>query len=114
MRERPNSGRPSAAVRTFLIADIRGWTAFTAERGDEAASRLAKKYAEVATEGIEAWGGSVVELRGDEVLAVFDSARNGLRAAVELQRAFAAETLSSPSATDRRDRRRCRRGRAGR
>ena len=86
----------AAAVRTFLIADIRGWTAFTAERGDEAASNLAKKFAEVATEGVEAWGGSVVELRGDEVLAVFDSARNGLRAAAELQSAFAAETRLEP------------------
>jgi class 3 adenylate cyclase/WD40 repeat protein/KaiC/GvpD/RAD55 family RecA-like ATPase len=95
--ERPEGSGTTAAVRTFVIADIRGWTAFTAERGDEAASHLAKKFAEVATEGIEAWGGSVVELRGDEVLAVFDSARNGLRAAAELQRAFAAETRLEPA-----------------
>ncbi len=96
MSESLEIGRATPAVRTFLIADIRGWTAFTAERGDEAASLLAKKFAEVATEGVEAWGGSVVELRGDEALAVFDSARNGLRAAAELQRAFAAETRLEP------------------
>ena len=44
------SARPSA-IRSFLIADIRGYTSFTAEHGDEAASRLAAKFAEVCGEG---------------------------------------------------------------
>ena len=82
------------AVRTFLIADIRGYTRFTDSHGDEATSRLAKKFAAVMAEGIEAWGGRLVELRGDEALAVFSSARAALRAAVELQDAFADETLA--------------------
>jgi class 3 adenylate cyclase/WD40 repeat protein len=88
----PEANHGTAAVRTFLIADIRGWTAFTAERGDEAASQLAAKFAELAGEGVEAWGGQLVELRGDEALAVFDSPRDALRAALDLQGAFAAET----------------------
>ena len=85
-----------AAIRTFLIADIRGYTRFTDSHGDEATSRLAKKFAAVMAEGIEAWGGRLVELRGDEALAVFTSARAALRAAVELQDAFADETLAEP------------------
>jgi WD40 repeat protein/class 3 adenylate cyclase len=95
VRTRP-AGQSQAAVRTFLIADIRGYTRFTAEQGDEAASRLAAKFAEIATEGVEAWGGNLIELRGDEALAVFASARSALRAAVELQAAFAAETALEP------------------
>lgn len=87
----------AAAIRTFLIADVRGYTRFTAEHGDEAASRLAKKFAEIAAEGVEAWGGALIELRGDEALAVFDSARQALRAAVELQSVFADETESEPA-----------------
>ena len=86
----------TAAIRTFLIADIRGYTRFTAQHGDEAASRLAGRFAQVAAEGIEAWGGELVELRGDEALAVFDSPRQALRGAVELQSAFADETLADP------------------
>ena len=39
----------------------------------------------------------MVELRGDELLAAFNSARDAMRAAVELQAAFAAETLSEPA-----------------
>ncbi|MFL5683545.1 MAG: hypothetical protein ACJ77O_10420, partial [Chloroflexota bacterium] len=83
--------RRTAAVRAFLIADIRGYTRFTAQRGDEAASGLARRFADVAGEAVEAWGGELVELRGDEALAVFDSARQALRCAVELQDAFADE-----------------------
>jgi class 3 adenylate cyclase len=32
----------SAEIRTFLIADVRGYTVFTQERGDEAAAKLAR------------------------------------------------------------------------
>jgi class 3 adenylate cyclase/WD40 repeat protein len=93
-RQRQEQG---SAIRTFLIADVRGYTRFTATEGDEAASRLALRFAEVCAEGVEAWGGELVELRGDEALCVFGSARQALRAAVELQSAFADETASDPA-----------------
>src|SRR6266480_2454909 len=55
-----------AGIKTFLIADVRGYTRFTQERGDEA-------------------------------LAVFDSARQALRAASDLQERFVTETVADPS-----------------
>jgi class 3 adenylate cyclase len=79
-------------LRTFLIADIRGYTRYTEEYGDEAAARLAAEFAELVTEGVEAHGGRLVELRGDEALAVFTSARQAIRAAVDLQAQFGDET----------------------
>src|SRR5262245_53433351 len=82
-----------AHIRTFLIADVRGYTVFTQERGDEAAALLAGKFAAVAREVVEARSGTVVELRGDEALAVFDSARQAIRASVDLQRRFVDETV---------------------
>jgi WD40 repeat protein/class 3 adenylate cyclase len=91
------AGSDDAHIRTFLIADVRGYTVFTQERGDEAAAELAGKFAVVAREGVEARGGTVVELRGDEALAVFDSARQAIRAAVELQRRFVDETVAEPT-----------------
>jgi len=42
-------------------------------------------------------GGSLVELRGDEALAVFDSARQALRGAADLQERFVGETVADPS-----------------
>ena len=79
-------------VRTFLIADVRGYSRFTEEYGDEAAARLASKFADVAAEEIDAHGGRIVEIRGDEALAVFTSARQAIRAGVALQHQFDVET----------------------
>ncbi len=75
----------SADFRTFLIADIRGYTSYTDERGDEAAAALANRFAGLVREAVTAREGTLVELRGDEALTVFRSARQALRAAVELQ-----------------------------
>lgn len=86
-----------AGIKTFLIADVRGYTRFTSEHGDEAAARLATRFAELAREAVEAAGGTLVELRGDEALAVFDSARQALRAAADLQERFVAETVADPT-----------------
>ena len=60
---------------TFLIADVRGYTRFTQEHGDEAGARLAGRFAEVVREQVDGRGGHVVELRGDEALCVFGSPR---------------------------------------
>lgn len=84
-------------IRTFLFVDARGYTRFTHERGDEAAAHLARRFAEIADEVVSGRGGRVVELRGDEVLAVFRSARQALHAAVDLQRRFAAERTADPN-----------------
>src|SRR5947209_3144553 len=83
-------------VRTFLIADVRGYTRFTQERGDEAAARLAAKFARLTRETVEARGGKVLEFRGDEALAVFGSTRQALRASVDLQVRFALQSASEP------------------
>jgi YVTN family beta-propeller protein len=81
-------GLSSAPVRTFLIADMRGYTRFTEEQGDEAAGRLAAEFARLARSAVESHDGDVIELRGDDALCVFGSARQSLRAAVELQTRF--------------------------
>ena len=83
-------------VRTFLIADVRGYSRFTEQHGDEAAARLTAKFADLVGEGIEAHGGELVEIRGDEALAVFTSARQAIRAAVDLGARFDEETEADP------------------
>ncbi|MGN6380958.1 MAG: ABC transporter substrate-binding protein [Gaiellales bacterium] len=86
-----------AEIRTFLIADVRGYTRFTQTHGDEAGARLAARFAEVVREVVESRSGRVVELRGDEALCVFGSPRAALRAAVQLQRRCAEETRADPT-----------------
>src|SRR5436190_12514539 len=77
-----------AHVRAFLIADVRGYSNFTQSRGDEAAAHLAATFAALARETVVATGGEMVELRGDEALCAFPSARQALRAAVAMQIRF--------------------------
>lgn len=72
-------------VRTILIADIRGYTSYTREHGDDAAAALASRFADVVRSAVEARSGRLVELRGDEALAVFTSSRQALRAALDIQ-----------------------------
>jgi ABC-type transport system substrate-binding protein/class 3 adenylate cyclase len=86
----------STSVRTFLIADVRGYTAFTQQHGDEAGAVLAGRFAELTRDTIGAYGGSLLELRGDEALCVFESPRQALRCAVELQRAYADAIRNDP------------------
>jgi adenylate cyclase len=83
-------------IRTFLVADLRGWTAFTQERGDEMAGALASKLADISRDEVQARGGTLLELRGDEALCVFSSAREAIRAAVALQARFVNETMAVP------------------
>lgn len=85
-------GPPDAELRTFLIADVRGYTSFTQRNGDQAAAKLAAKFAVVARDVVEVHQGSVLELRGDEALCVFVSPRQAIRAAVALQLRFVEET----------------------
>ncbi|HEX6579742.1 MAG TPA: AAA family ATPase [Actinomycetota bacterium] len=86
----------STATLTFVIADVRGYTRFTRERGDAAAATLAKKFADLSRDAVEARGGRVLELRGDEALAVFESPAQAVRAALEFQATCAEESRSDP------------------
>ena len=85
-----------AVVRTFLIADVRGYTRFTQTHGDEEAGRLAARFATLAREAVSTTGGELLELRGDEALCVFPSARQALRGAVELQTRFRERVDGQP------------------
>src|SRR4051795_7016058 len=89
--------RPRASeVRSFLIADIRGYTRYMNELGDDAGSELAAQFARTVREAMPAWDGELLELRGDEALCVFVSARRALGAAVDLQARFRRPAGGTP------------------
>src|SRR6476659_5716934 len=77
-----------ADIRTFLFADMRGYARFTQEHGDEAASTLAGRFADVVRATVPENEGERLELRRDEASSAFRWARQALRASVELQRHF--------------------------
>jgi ABC-type transport system substrate-binding protein/class 3 adenylate cyclase/tRNA A-37 threonylcarbamoyl transferase component Bud32 len=80
-------------LRTFLIADVRGYTRYTQEHGDEAGAELAATFAQLVRDVVSKRDGRLLELRGDEALVVFESARKALQAAVELQAQVAEAEL---------------------
>ena len=84
----------SATVRTFLICDVRGYTRFTQQHGDEAAADLAAAFAELVRAAVGEHEGRLIELRGDEALVVFESARGALRAALAIQQRVQDEGLA--------------------
>jgi class 3 adenylate cyclase len=94
--EASSSTVPRSRLLTFLIADVRDYTRLTAEQGDEAAARLASRCAELCDGVVASKDGDVIELRGDEVLAVFPSACDALRAAVGMQQTFRQAVADDP------------------
>ena len=85
--ERPEPPqKPAATLQTFVFCDIRGYTAYTREQGDEAAAALASTFAGLVGALAPEFDGRLHELRGDEALIVFASARQALRFALALQR----------------------------
>jgi class 3 adenylate cyclase len=90
----------TAAIFVFLIADIRGYTQFTARYGDKAAATLALRFAEQGHAVTERWGGRLVEVRGDEVLGAFASAQQALHAAHDLHERYTALTRDNPEWPD--------------
>jgi class 3 adenylate cyclase len=87
------------AVQIFMIADIRGYTRYAYEHGDEYAAQLTVRFATIAEEAVMAHSGQVLELRGDEVLAVFTSARAALHAATDLQQHLLEAAQANPEDT---------------
>jgi serine/threonine-protein kinase len=85
--------RTIPGVRTFLITDVRGYTSYTSEHGDEAAAELASTFADIVQRVVEEREGRLIELRGDEALVVFDSARQALRSAIGIQASVAEAKL---------------------
>lgn len=95
--EHPIASHHASELLTFLFADVRGYTRFTQERGDEAAARLVTRFSGLLRESVENRGGRLIELRGDEALAVFGSARQALLSAIHLQSAFAQASQDDDS-----------------
>ena len=92
--DRPASpDKPAGVLQTFVFCDIRGYTAYTREQGDEAAAALASRFAELVGELAPDFDGRLLQLRGDEALIVFASARQALRFALALQGRVADEEL---------------------
>jgi predicted ATPase/class 3 adenylate cyclase/Tfp pilus assembly protein PilF len=85
-----------SALLTFLLADIRGYTRYSAEQGDRAAAHLSERFLSICREMILTHGGEVFGSAGDQALAAFTSAHAALHAALALQLRLEDEQRAHP------------------
>lgn len=75
---------------TLLFTDIQDSTPMAAAMGDDAWLEAMKRHHQTIADIVSARGGTIVKVLGDGAMIVFDSTREALRAAVEIQGAEAA------------------------
>jgi class 3 adenylate cyclase len=83
---------------TVLCSDLVGFTPFTERRGEEAAYVLIKTIHRLVSRAVEAHGGTIKELTGDGIIALFgvpvaleDAPLRACRAALSIQQRLADE-----------------------
>jgi len=79
----------------LLFSDLRGFTTFTARKGDRAAYELTQVHEAILRERIDEYG-ILVKSLGDGVMAAFETPRDAIDAAVEIQRAFRERNRGQP------------------
>jgi len=72
-------------VLTILFSDIKGFTNLTSTTSRENLSNLLKQHEYLLTPIVENFGGRVVKMIGDALLAVFESPTNAIHCAIMMQ-----------------------------
>lgn len=85
-----------SATTSFLFADLRGYTSFTEQQGDTAASEVVARYREIARAEIARTDGREVQTEGDGIFVVFDSANRAVECALGILRGSAEHTARTP------------------
>jgi len=65
---------------TLLFSDIRGFTEYTNQHGDEAAFQVLQEHNAIVRKQIETFGGQVVKTQGDSFMVAFTTARGAIPA----------------------------------
>jgi class 3 adenylate cyclase len=89
LRAVPEAAVPFSGTVTIFFSDIRGFTDYTEEFGDEAASRIVHEQDTIIRSQIEAYGGVVVKTQGDSFMVAFSAARGAILCAIAIQRIVA-------------------------
>jgi len=72
------------------FSDLRGFSSYTAERGDRDAFRLASRFVDLVSHHVTEGGGTVLKTYGDGVMTSYETADGALRCAAAMQEALSA------------------------
>ncbi len=85
---RVRSGHRVEREMTVLITDIRGYTTMLEDMDTAEAGNLSMAFLRAVELPIVSCNGLVQDVRGDEILAIFESAADGVRAGLAMQRSL--------------------------
>jgi class 3 adenylate cyclase/pimeloyl-ACP methyl ester carboxylesterase len=88
--------RAPAGLVTILFTDIEGSTNLTQRIGDAAAQEIVRAHNDIVRESLRAHGGSETKHTGDGIMASFPLASSAIEAAIDIQRAVAANNRAHP------------------
>ena len=80
-----------------MFSDIRGFTSYTARKGDRAAYNLSRTHDLLLREQIEERDGIVVKTLGDGIMAAFAELPRAVDAAIAIQRRIRQQNAEHPS-----------------
>ncbi len=80
-----------------MFSDIRGFTSYTARKGDRAAYNLSRAHDLLLRERIEEGNGIVVKTLGDGIMAAFPELSSAVEAAIAIQRRIRERNAKDPS-----------------
>jgi predicted ATPase/class 3 adenylate cyclase len=86
-----NAGSAPRGTVTFLFSDIEGSTRLEQQVGTARYAELRERHRAILRAAFTAHGGAEQSTEGDSFFVVFDSARDAVAAAIDAQRALAAE-----------------------
>jgi class 3 adenylate cyclase len=78
------------------FGDLRGFTSYTAERGDREALRVAERFASVVRAELDEHGGRLLKTYGDGVMMSFDDSSSAVRSVIDAQRALSEYNEGHP------------------
>ncbi len=80
----------------ILFSDIRGFSSYTARKGDHAAYRLSRLHEALLKETIEEHEGIIVKIMGDGIMAAFPKSQQGIQGAARIQQQIRSRNKQSP------------------
>ena len=89
-------GGVTEGTRTFLFADLRGYTGFVERHGDRAAADLVAAYRKLIRQRVQESNGAEIKTEGDAVFVVFQSARQAIACSAAILSDAAARTQENP------------------
>lgn len=84
----PEASVPFSGTVTIFFSDIRGFTDYTEQYGDDAAYRILREHNAIVEHQIWTYGGTIVKTQGDSFMATFKGTRGAIMCAIAAQRAI--------------------------